>query len=394
MKYDFAKRTDKMNGTATREIFKLLSRPEIISFAGGLPASEALPQREIAEIAASLLNGKDAMRILQYGTTEGFKDFRETLADYVKDVGIEGIDIENILVVSGGQDGIDLMCKSFLDPHDKVLVEDPTYLAVLQILNSYEAEAIGVKSEEDGLDLDDLEEKIRKHRPKMLYVVPNFSNPTGKTYSEKKRKAIAEITARHGVMVLEDDPYGKLRFEGESVKSLKSFDCAGNVVYLTSFSKTVSPGLRTGVAVGEKQVIRKMTVGKQGTNLHVSNLSQLIINEYIKKYLETNVERSLSLYKMRRDAMLGAIDKFMPSFEHTMPQGGLFVFGRLPGGLDAEKLLPKAVERNVAYIQGNVFYADGSGRDTVRLNYSNASPNDIERGIKALGALIEEQLRL
>lgn len=224
MKYDFAKRTDKMNGTATREIFKLLSRPEIISFAGGLPASEALPQKEIAEIAASLLNGKDAMRILQYGTTEGFKDFRETLADYVKDVGIEGIDIENTLVVSGGQDGIDLMCKSFLDPHDKVLVEDPTYLAVLQILNSYEAEAIGVKSEEDGLDLDDLEEKIRKHRPKMLYVVPNFSNPTGKTYSEKKRKAIAEITARHGVMVLEDDPYGKLRFEGESVKSLKSFD--------------------------------------------------------------------------------------------------------------------------------------------------------------------------
>ncbi len=394
MEYDFAKRTDKMNGTATREIFKLLSRPEIISFAGGLPASEALPQKEIAEIAASLLNGKDAMRILQYGTTEGFKDFRETLADYVKDVGIEGIDIENILVVSGGQDGIDLMCKSFLDPHDKVLVEDPTYLAVLQILNSYEAEAIGVKSEEDGLDLDDLEEKIRKHRPKMLYVVPNFSNPTGKTYSEKKRKAIAEITARHGVMVLEDDPYGKLRFEGESIRSLKSFDGAGNVVYLTSFSKTVSPGLRTGVAVGEKQVIRKMTVGKQGTDLHVSNLSQLIINEYIKKYLKTNVERSLSLYKMRRDAMLVAIDKFMPSFEHTVPQGGLFVFGRLPGGLDAEKLLPKAVERNVAYIQGNVFYADGSGRDTVRLNYSNASPNDIERGIKALGALIDEQLRL
>ncbi len=226
MKYDFAARTNKMNGTATREIFKLLSRQQIISFAGGLPAKEALPRKEIAEIASSLLNGEDAMRILQYGTTEGFKDFRETLVDYVKDVGIEGIDIDNTLVVSGGQDGIDLMCKSFLNPRDKVLVEDPTYLAVLQILNSYEAEAIGVKSEADGIEINDLEEKIKKHKPKMLYVVPNFSNPTGKTYGEKKRKAIAEVTAKYGVMVLEDDPYGKLRFEGKSVKSLKSFDKA------------------------------------------------------------------------------------------------------------------------------------------------------------------------
>ena len=392
MKYDFAARTNKMNGTATREIFKLLSRPQIISFAGGLPAKEALPRKEIAEIASSLLNGEDAMRILQYGTTEGFKDFRETLVDYVKDVGIEGIDIDNTLVVSGGQDGIDLMCKSFLNPRDKVLVEDPTYLAVLQILNSYEAEAIGVKSEADGIEINDLEEKIKKHKPKMLYVVPNFSNTTGKTYGEKKRKAIAEVTAKYGVMVLEDDPYGKLRFEGKSVKSLKSFDKAGNVVYLTSFSKTVSPGLRTGVAVGEKEVVRKMTVGKQGTNLHVSNLSQLIINEYIKKYLKANVEKSLPLYRTRRDAMIKAIEAFMPWLEHTNPAGGLFVFGRLPGGLDAEKLLPEAVERNVAYIQGNVFYADGSGRDTIRLNYSNASPHDIECGIKALASLISEKL--
>lgn len=392
MKYDFAERTKKMNGTATREIFKLLSRPEIISFAGGLPAKEALPQKEIADITASLLSGKDALRILQYGTTEGFKDFRCTLVDHVKDVGIEGIDIDNTLVISGGQDGIDLMCKSFLNPSDRVLVEDPTYLAVLQILNSYEAEAIGVKSEEDGLDIADLEEKIKKHKPKMLYVVPNFSNPTGKTYSESKRMAIAEVTAKHGVMVLEDDPYGKLRFEGESVNSLKSFDKAGNVVYLTSFSKTVSPGLRTGVAVGDKEVIRKMTVGKQGTNLHVSNLSQLIVNEYIKKYLKVNVEKSLPLYRTRRDAMIKAIDEFMPWLEHTNPHGGLFVFGRLPGGLDAEKLLPEAVERNVAYIQGNVFYADGGGRDTIRLNYSNASPEDIRRGIKALASLITEKL--
>ena len=392
MKYGYSQRMANLNGTATREIFKLLSRPEIISFAGGLPASECLPEREIAQIASELLSGKDAMRILQYGTSEGFDDFRDALMKYVEKVGIVGQERENSLVISGGQNGIDLVLKTLIDKGDTVLVEDPTYLAFLQILNSYEGRAVGVRANADGLDIDDLTRKIEKHKPKLLYVVPTFSNPTGKTYTAENRKAIADLTAKYGVTVLEDDPYGKLRFSGSPVPSLKSFDQCGNIVYITSFSKLISPGLRTGVAVGDKEIIRKMTICKQGTDLHTSNLSQLIVKEYMTKYLEGHIEQSLPLYKKRKQAMIKAIDAYMPFLEHTDPDGGLFVFGKLPCGLDAAKLLPQAVERNVAYIQGSVFYADGGHEDTIRLNYSNASEEQIERGIKSLAQLIKEKI--
>ncbi len=392
MKYGYSGRMANLNGTATREIFKLLSRPEIISFAGGLPASECLPKKEIQEIAAGLLGGKDAMRILQYGTSEGFDDFRDALAHYVGKVGIHGVKRENTLVISGGQNGIDLMLKTLIDKGDTVLVEDPTYLAFLQILNSYEGRAVGVKSNADGLDIADLTEKIKKHKPKLLYVVPTFSNPTGKTYSAANRKAIAETTAKYGVTVLEDDPYGKLRFSGESVPALKSFDTCGNIVYITSFSKLISPGLRTGVAVGESEIIRKMTICKQGTDLHTSNLSQLIVKEYMEKYLDAHIKDSLPLYRERKQAMIDAIDRYMPYLKHTDPDGGLFIFGRLPGGLNATQMLPQAVERNVAYIQGSVFYAGGGHEDTIRLNYSNANTEQIERGIKSLAKLIEEKI--
>lgn len=393
MKYGYSSRMSGLNGTATREIFKLLSRPEIISFAGGLPASECLPKKEIAEISAELLSGGESKRILQYGTSEGFDDFRDVLCRYVEKVGIKDVKRENTLVISGGQQGIDLILKTLVNKGDTVLVEDPTYLAFLQILNSYEGKAVGVKSNEDGLDIDDLTEKIKKHKPKLLYVVPTFSNPTGKTYGEKNRKKIAEITAKYNVTVLEDDPYGKLRFSGESVPALKSYDTAGNVVYITSFSKLISPGLRTGVAVGDKEIIRKMTICKQGTDLHTSNLSQLIVKEYIERHLDKHIEESLPLYLKRKQAMMNALEKYMPFFEHTDPDGGLFIFGKLPCGLNATKMLPEAVERNVAYIQGSVFYADGGGEDTVRLNYSNASEEQIERGIKALGELISEKIK-
>lgn len=392
MNIRYAERTADLNGTATREIFKLLSRPEIISFAGGLPASDLLPEKEVAEITEALLSGKDAKRILQYGTSEGFADFRETLVDYVKQVGIDGIDTDNTLVISGGQQGIDLMCKALLDKGDTVLVEQPTYLAVLQILKSYEAKAVGVNANADGLDTDDLEKKIIAHKPKMLYVVPTFSNPTGKTYSRANREKIAEITAKYGVIVLEDDPYGKLRFSGESVNSLKSFAAEDNTVYITSFSKLVSPGLRVGVAVGGKEIIRKLTICKQGTDLHTSNLSQLIVKRFVEEYLGETVKRSIPVYRKRRDAMTAALDRYMPFFDRTDPEGGLFVFGSLPASLNAEKLLPKAIEHNVAYIQGSVFFADGGGENTVRLNYSNASAEQIEQGIRALGSLFASYL--
>ena len=393
MQPKFADRMANMNGTATREIFKLLSRPEIISFAGGLPAKECLPLKEIADITQELLASAD-VSLLQYGTTEGFLSLRQRLVEYVRDVGITGIDTDNTLVISGGQQGIDLLSKALLNKGDVVLVEDPTYLAVLPIIDSYEGRAVGVKACAEGLDLDDLEKKIVAYKPKLLYVVPTFSNPTGRKYTEENRKAIAKLTAKYGVIVLEDDPYGKLRFSGKAVPSLKSFDADNNVVYISSFSKIISPGLRVGVAVGDKAILRKMAIGKQGTDLHTSNLAQKIVEKYLEKgYLTKKEEKSLPLYLRRKTAMIDAIENYMPTeFRHTDPDGGLFIWGELPAGVDTVKLLPAALECNVAYIQGQVFYADGSGLNTIRLNYSNADPEQIDKGIHALGDLLKKKL--
>ncbi len=390
MEFNFSERMNGLDGSATREIFKLLSRPEIVSFAGGLPANEYLPIKEVGEICAEILSSDKARAALQYGTTEGFLDFRQELIKYVAISGVEAKSVSETLVISGGQQAIDLMLKSFVNKGDYVLVEDPTYLAFLQILKSYQGNAVGVKANPDGLDLADLEEKIKKYKPKMLYVVTTFSNPTGKTYSAQNRKEIARITAKYGVMVLEDDPYSKLRFSGSPVPALKSFDTCGNIVYVTSFSKVLSPGLRCGVAVGDERVIRKMTICKQGTDLHTSNLSQAITHEYLKKgCLMPNIEKSLPVYRMRKAAMMDAIEKYMPAeFKHTDPDGGLFVWGEFDADIDTRVYFKQAIEQNVAYIQGAVFYAnEEDGKRTLRLNFSNESPERIENGIKALGGL-------
>lgn len=394
MIYNYSERMAKMNGAATREILKLLTRPEIISFAGGFPATQCLPQKEVQEIAHDLLSEGRATEALQYGTTEGFKSLREQLIEYVKTAGIENISLENTLVISGGQQGIDLMSKVFLNKGDCVLVENPTYLTALQIFDSYQAKAVGVDADHDGLIIEDLEKKIKKYHPKFLYCVSTFSNPTGKTYSVENRKKIAEITAKYNVMVLEDDPYSKLRFEGTWVPSIKSFDKAGNVVYLTSFSKVLSPGLRVGVAVGNAEVIRKMTIGKQGVDVTTSNLSQLIVGEYLKRgYLFKNIEKSLPIYRERKNAMIEAIKKYMPEeYKYVNAEGGLFIWGEFDAPINTVELAPEAIKHDVAYIQGQVFYADGSGLNTMRLNFSNASVDRIDAGIHRLGDMFKTEI--
>lgn len=394
MEYRLSDRIKDLKGNAIREIFKLLQQPDFISFAGGFPTKELLPTEIVKEITTDIMNGKEAADVLQYGGTEGYMPFRKTACDYVKRYGIDGIDIDNVLIVSGGQQTIDLMCKAFVNKGDTVLVEDPTYLASLHILKTYEANAVGVKSVEDGLDLTDLEEKIKKYAPKMLYIVPTFSNPTGRTYSVEKRKAIAEITYKYNVMVLEDDPYSELRFEGERVPSLKSFEVGDNVVYSTSFSKTVAPGLRTGIAVGPKEVIRKLTIGKQAVDVHTSSLSQAILNEYIKRgYVDERLKVMIPVYREKKNAMIEAIKKYMPKeFKYTDPQGGLFIFGEFDKslGIDCETLFPEICKYKVAYVSGVSFYADGSGRNTIRLNYSNATLEQIDDGIKRMGEFFKD----
>lgn len=394
MKYIYSDRMSKMNGAATREILKLLTRPEIISFAGGFPATQCLPQKEVQQIANELLSEGVATKVLQYGKTEGFPELIEQLIDYVKSVNIEGIGAENVQVISGGQQGIDLMSKVFINPGDAVLVENPTYLTALQIFDSYQAKIVGVDADKDGLIIEDLEAKIKKYNPKMLYCVPTFSNPTGKTYTVENRKKIAEITAKYGVMVLEDDPYGKLRLEGTPVPSLKSFDKAGNVVYVTSFSKVLSPGLRVGAAFGNAEVIRKIAIAKQGVDVTTSNLSQLICAEYMKRnLLSKNIEKSLPVYRERRDAMINAINKYMPEeYKYVKAEGGLFIWGEFNAPINTVELAPEAIKHDVAYIQGQVFYADGSGLNTMRLNFSNSTVDRIDLGIHRLGDMFKAEI--
>lgn len=392
MDYRFSDRMQNLKGNAIRMIFKLLAQPDMISFAGGMPAGQALPAAEIADIADELLHGKDALKILQYGGTEGYLPYLQSGLKYLARKGITDVTLDNVLAVSGGQQGIDLTCKAFINKGDVVLVEDPTYLAVLHILKTYEGVPVGVKSNDDGIDPDDLEAKIIRYRPKFVYLVPNFSNPTGKTVPLENRKRIAEITAKHGVMLVEDDPYGELRWEGEQLPSIKSMDRTGNVIYLTSFSKVISPGMRVGLAVADPAVIAKLTIGKQATDVHTATLNQAIVSEYLDRgLLDPSLARNIPLYKQKKDAMIAAIRRYFPaSVRYTDPQGGLFIWVELPEGVSAKDLFPKAVERKVAYVCGSDFYADGSGENTLRLNFSNATLEQIDTGIARLGELLRQ----
>lgn len=385
--FPFSDRLASLSGTATREILKLTQGGDVISFAGGLPAKECLPQKRMAAILSSLME-KCGTALLQYGVSEGDAGLRRALAALVRKDGIAA-DENSLTVISGGQQGLELTVKAFVNEGDTVLVEDPTYLAFLQIVRSYRGECRGVKANADGLDLDDLEVKIKTHKPKLLYVVPTFSNPTGKCYSIENRKGILALCERYGVMILEDDPYSKLRFNGEFVPSIKSLDKSGSVVYVTSLSKVLSPGLRIGAAVAHETVTKKLVIGKQNTDLHSSAVSQAIAREYLDGgFLEGDVSSSLGVYRTRKNAMTAALERYLPELERTDPDGGLFIFLKAKGR-DMDALMRVAVENKVAYVPGSVFYCDGAHHDTFRLNYSNADEETIERGIKILAQVIK-----
>ncbi|MDR0751610.1 MAG: PLP-dependent aminotransferase family protein [Christensenellaceae bacterium] len=393
--YNFSDRCKNLEGNAIREIFKLISQPDIISFAGGMPASQALPKDEMRVILNSLLASDIATSLLQYGATEGYVPFLKEGAKYVEKVGIKIKDLSEILAISGGQQGIDLTFKAFINKGDRILVEAPTYVAVPHIAKTYEAELIGVQSDDDGINLEDLEKMILEHNPKLLYIVPTFSNPTGRTIDVEKRKKIAEITAKHNVIVLEDNPYGELRYSGECLPSIKSFDNKGNVIYLTSFSKTISPGMRVGLAVASEKVIRKLTIGKQATDVHTTTLFQAATTEFLKQgLLKEILDKNIPLYKVKLDTMLKALAMYFPSSaKWTHPEGGLFIWVTFPKTIDvAGEIFREAINRKVAYVAGNSSFVDGSGRNCLRLNFSNATETDIMKGIKILGDLLKEKL--
>ena len=391
MEFHYSDRMNGLSGNAIREIFKLLAQPDVVSFAGGMPASVCLPAEDVKRLAVECLE-RNPVGLLQYGSTEGYLPLRQTLTSFVNRVGIENQTIDNVLVISGGQQGIDLACKTMLNKGDKVLVQKPTYLAVLHILKTYEAKPIGVETNDEGLDLEDLEKKIVSENPKFVYLVPNFSNPTGKTLSVQSRKKVAELSKKYGVLIVEDDPYRELRYSGEHLPSIKSFDTHGGVLYLSSISKVIAPALRVGYAVGAEELIRKMTICKQAVDVHTNTLAQAVVNEYITRdMLFPALEKAIPVYRKKRDVMIAALEREMPaSFRFTRPDGGLFIWGEFTDGTSAVAKFKAAVENKVAFVSGTDFYADGSGENTLRLNFSNATEEQIEIGVKRLAEVFQK----
>ena len=385
----FASRFDKVTGSAIREIFKVITQPGMISFAGGNPSLDALPDRQVSELAAYVLE-KDGKAILQYGATEGYRPFLESLKAYVEKQ--LGTYIPAVLPVTGSTQAMDLLCKAMIDPGDTVLVENPSFLGNLQCLKLYQANLVSVESDDQGLLPDDLEKKINQYHPKMLYTIPTFQNPTGKSLPEERRKAIAELANRYGMLVAEDDPYRDLRYEGQACHSIKYFDRNGWVMFLGSFSKIISPGLRVGYIAGDATVIRKCTVGKQSTDVHTSNLNQAIVDQYLRRdLLPAHIRNICSGYGAKMKQMLGCLESFPSGVRFTHPQGGLFIWAELPDKIDAVKMLSSAVERKVAYVPGTYFCVDGGHLNTIRLNFSNSTPEQIETGMNTLKEIVEMQ---
>ena len=386
----FASRFDQVTGSAIREIFKVIAQPGMISFAGGNPSLEALPDQQVSELAQYVL-AHDGKAILQYGATEGYPPFVESLKSYVADQ--LGVSVPAVLPVTGSTQAMDLLCKALLDPGDTVLVENPSFLGNLQCLKLYQANLVTVESDEDGLIPDDLELKIKKYHPKLLYTIPTFQNPTGKTLPDSRRRAVADLANRYGMVVAEDDPYRDLRYEGEKVRAIKSYDQNGWVMFLGSFSKTISPGLRIGYIAGDAGIIRKCTIGKQSTDVHSANLNQAVVDQYLRRNLLPDHICSICKgYGAKMHQMLQYLEQFPDGVSFTRPQGGLFIWAELPVHIDTVKLLSKAVERKVAYVPGTYFCADGGHLNTLRLNFSNSTPQQIETGMSILNDLIKSEI--
>lgn len=392
MNVQISNRLKDINGSAIRDIFKLLGDPNIISFAGGNPASSALEPERIAAFAQEAL-AENGVNLLQYGQTEGYAPLRESAAEFFHHNGVE-TDPAHILPVSGSQQGLDLICKALLNEGDTMLVENPTFLGALQTFRTYGARFAAVETDEDGAIPESLEEQIRAHRPKLIYLIPTFQNPTGRTLSLERRRRIAELVNEYQVPLIEDDPYCDLRYRGQALPAIKSFDEQGYVLYCNSFSKIISPGLRVAAVVCQDDgLLRKLVVGKQSTDVHSPNLNQAIIDKYLRSgLLQEHIRQICASYAKQMDAMQRMLSTFPASVSYTKPDGGIFLWCTLPEDFNTTQLLSTATKQGVAYIPGTHFYADGQGHhNTMRLNFSNASLENIEKGMERLRALFLSQ---
>jgi 2-aminoadipate transaminase len=394
----YAQRTRQMGGSIIRELLKLTEQPDIISFAGGLPAPEVFPVKEVAAATRHVLEAQGA-QALQYGATEGYMPLREMIARHTARYGIH-ITAENVMITSGSQQALDLIGKVFINPGDRVLVESPTYLGAMQAWSAYGAEYVAVGLDNDGMVTEEMHAALRSG-PKFIYVLPNFQNPSGVSLSLERRERLVELADRYGVPIVEDDPYGQLRFSGEHLPPVVVLDSRcdgrdsepcyrGNVIYLSTFSKIMAPGLRLAWVIAPPEVIRKMVQAKQGMDLHTSTFTQMVAYEVGREgFLDVHVRRVRQVYRERRDVMLSAMEEHFPSWvSWTHPSGGLFLWVTLPEGMDSAELLKTAIGEKVAFVPGGPFHPCGGGENTMRLNFSNATPDKIREGIARLGRVL------
>lgn len=393
MEYSFSDRVNSLKPSAIREIFKYAADPEVVSLSAGNPAPDAFPTKEIAEISADLLSRRP-VDALQYGLTEGYAPLRDYLKKYMKDKYGIGSENDRLIITSGAQQVMDLAAKSLCNEGDVVICEAPSFIGSLNSFRSYNARLVGVPVESDGINTEILEEKLKTEKNvRFIYVIPNFQNPSGVTMSLEKRKKVYSLAKKYGVMILEDNPYGELRYFGENVPAIKSLDTDGIVMYAGSFSKVISPGMRVGWCVAPNPVIQKMVVCKQGQDVHTNMWSQIVIHEYVTKYdFEEHLNYLRELYRKKARFMMDLLDEHLaPYITYDKIDGGLFIMCKLPDNINMLDFCKEAVKRKVCVVPGNAFLTDETEEcHTFRVNFSTPTDQQLEKGVKILGELIKE----
>ena len=388
-----------MRSSAMRDLMAVTARPEVISLAGGLPDTSTFPPGTFAAQMTKIAQ-ESAAQALQYGPTEGFEETRDCILEVM---GAEGMlpDPEDVIVTTGGQQAIDLVCKTLVDPGDPVICEAPTYPGAVPVFSSYQADVIQVETDEHGMRIDELERVLAGleaagRQPKFIYSVPTFQNPAGVTLSLERRRRLVELAAHHEVIVAEDNPYGLLRYGGDALPPLYQLDGGDYVVYLGTFSKILSPGIRLGWAVAPPPVMEKVVLGKQAADLCTSTLTQYFVREYFaERRWRDYVSSLIEIYRARRDVMLEALEAhFPPQATWTRPEGGLFIWATLPDYIDTGDLLARALREDVAFVPGQAAFVDGRGASSMRLNFSGVSEDEIREGIRRIGEVIGEQVDL
>lgn len=389
----YADRMVGVSGSAVREILKLTQQPDMISFGGGLPSADSFPMDDLKDIINGL-NENMTAATLQYGETEGYRPLREEIVAFMATKGVNTC-VDNVLITSGSQQGLDLVAKAFINKGDKIVVESPTYLAALQAFRMYEADFIEAPVDEDGIIPEELDRILRtEEHVKIVYMIPCFQNPSGRTTPAARRRELMSVIQKYNVVLIEDAPYEDLKYTDEMIPSMKSMDTTGQVLYFGSFSKTVAPGFRVGYSIADAPILSKMIIGKQSCDLHVSIFSQMVMAEYLKRGLMPDHLKQINVeYAKKRDLMLATLEECMPEgVTWTHPQGGLFLWVELPAHMSTNDLFLKAIEKKVAYVAGDSFFAAGEPHNAMRINFSNATPENIVKGVHALADVIRENM--